>query len=529
MNAPLPAASPVSGIAWSRLAPGALLVAAILLLLHETALAMVDIWWRSETFTHCLLVPPISLWLIWRRRERLAQLPVRPVPWLLAGIAAVCAFWLLGELASVNAATQLALVALIVFSVPAVYGWAVARELAFPLAFLFFAVPLGEFMVPPMMEWTAYFTIAALQATGIPVYREGLQFVIPSGSWSVIEACSGVRYLIASFMVGTLFAYLNFNSTRKRLLFAAVSIAVPILANWLRAYIIVMLGHLSDNKIAAGVDHLIYGWVFFGIVIGAMFMIGARWADPESSLAPPWVPGWPSAAPARLWAMAAAALALLLAAQGLLWQLGQPSGTIPSLALPAPAAGWAAAEPDQRPGRWQPLFNTANLQREAAYEAMGAGAGATGQVGLWVGYYRDQGYARKLVTSTNGLVEPGGSSTWMQVAGGGTTAPDGRSWRTAVLRGANDPAALTAPRLRVWQVYWIAGQLHTSDARAKLQLAFNRLLGRGDDGAVLLLFTALPAQSTAEAQAAADALLASFLKDHQAQLEAQLQAALASR
>lgn len=529
MSKPLPtdsSAGPVaSGIAWARLAPGALLVAAILLLLRDTAAAMVDIWWRSETFTHCLLVPPISLWLVWRRRARLALLPARPVPWLLAGIAAVCAFWLLGELASVNAATQLALVALIVLSVPAVYGWAVARELAFPLAFLFFAVPLGEFMVPPMMEWTAVFTIAALQASGIPVYREGLQFIIPSGSWSVIEACSGVRYLIASFMVGTLFAYLNFNSTRKRLLFALVSIAVPIIANWLRAYIIVMLGHLSDNKIAAGVDHLIYGWVFFGIVIGAMFMIGARWADPESSLPAPWVPAWPSATPAAHWGLAAAALALLLAAQGLLWQLGQPSGTHPRLALPAPAAGWSAAEPDTQPERWQPQFSTANLQLEAAYRHPDQPA----TVGLWVGYYRDQGYARKLVTSTNGLVEPGGASTWTLVGSGGTRAPDGQPWRTAVLRGANDPAALGAPRLRVWQVYWIAGRLHTSDARAKLQLAFNRLLGRGDDGAVLLLFTALPPQATPEAQAAADALLASFLKDHQAGLEAQLQAALASR
>jgi len=523
-------------IPWGRLVPGALLIAGILLLLRDTAVAMAGIWWRSETFTHCLLVPPIVLWLVWRRRTRLAQLPVRPVPWLLVLITGVCALWLLGELASVNAATQLALVALIVLSVPAVYGWAVARELVFPLAFLFFAVPLGEFMVPPMMAWTADFTIAALQATGIPVYREGLQFVIPSGSWSVIEACSGVRYLIASFMVGTLFAYLNFSSTRKRLLFAAVAIAVPILANWLRAYIIVMLGHLSNNQIAAGVDHLIYGWVFFGIVIGAMFLIGARWADPESSLPPPWVPGWASAAPGRVWGMAASVLGLLLAAQGLLWQLGQPSGTTPQLALPAAAAGWQAQLQDARPGRWQPQFDTANLQREAAYREMtaaaGTGAGASaeaGFVGLWVGYYRDQGPARKLVTSTNGLVEGGGTGTWKQVASGGMRAGDGGAWRTAVLRGSNDPAARDAPRLRVWQRYWIAGTPHTSDARAKLQLAFNRLLGRGDDGAVLLLYTALPPQGTEEDLAAADALLGRFIHAHQPLLEARLQAALQSR
>jgi exosortase len=101
--------------------------------------------------------------------------------------------------------------------VPAVLGWKVARRMTFPLLFLFFAVPFGEFTQPKLMDWTAYFTILGLRLTGIPVYSEGQNLVIPSGSWSVIEACSGVRYLIASVTVGTLFAYLTYHSLRRRL------------------------------------------------------------------------------------------------------------------------------------------------------------------------------------------------------------------------------------------------------------------------------------------------------------------------
>jgi exosortase A len=239
------------------LAPGLLLVGALLLLFRDTAAAMVGIWIRSETFAHAFLVVPIVLWMVWRRRETLATLTPRPVPWMLLPMAATCLLWLLGELVGVNAATQFALVALLVMSVPAVFGWTVTRAITFPLMFLFFAVPFGEFMVPYMMSWTADFTVSALQMTGVPVYREGLQFVIPSGNWSVVEACSGVRYLIASFMVGTLFAYLNFRTPGRRALFIVISLLVPILANWVRAYLIVMLGHLSGNKLAAGVDHII--------------------------------------------------------------------------------------------------------------------------------------------------------------------------------------------------------------------------------------------------------------------------------
>ena len=198
-----------------RLLPGVLVVAVLLALFHETAAAMVGIWMRSETFAHAFLVPPISLWLIWRRRAELAQHVPRTEPWLLLPMALACLLWLLAELADVNAATQFSLVLLIVLSVPAVFGFAVAREITFPLLFLFFAVPMGEFMVPRMMEWTADFTVFAVAASGVPVYREGLQFIIPTGSWSVVEACSGVRYLIASFMVGTLFAYLTYQDRKS--------------------------------------------------------------------------------------------------------------------------------------------------------------------------------------------------------------------------------------------------------------------------------------------------------------------------
>lgn len=236
-------------VAWRRALP-ALVVSLLWLLFwyRETGAAMVAIWERSETFTHGFVVPPIVLWLIWRKRQLLATLQPRP-QWLLAPVVVVlAAVWLLGQLAAINVLTQFALVALAIAMIVLLLGAPVARRLTFPLAFLLLAVPFGDFMMPQLMDWTARFTVLGLRLSGIPVYQEGLQFIIPSGSWSVVEACSGVRYLIASFTVGALFAYLNYRSRRRRLIFMAVAIAVPVVANWLRAYIIVMLGHLSGTS-----------------------------------------------------------------------------------------------------------------------------------------------------------------------------------------------------------------------------------------------------------------------------------------
>jgi exosortase/archaeosortase family protein len=149
----------------------------------------------------------------------------------------------------------------------------------FPAFFLLLAVPFGEFLLPVLIEHTADFVVFALKLTGIPVYREGAFITIPSGNWSVVEACSGLRYIIASLTAGLLYAYHHVSESRTRVLFVVASIVVPIVANWLRAYMIVMIGHLSGMKYAIGIDHLIYGWLFFGFVMMLLFWIGSRWRE----------------------------------------------------------------------------------------------------------------------------------------------------------------------------------------------------------------------------------------------------------
>lgn len=466
-----------------------LCLAWILFWYWDTAVAMVTIWYRSETFAHAFLVPPISLWLIWRQRHALATLTPRPNGWVLILLALSGFGWLLGELAATNAVTMLSLVALLVLSVPTLLGLRVAQAMMFPLAYLFLSVPIGEFVMPQMMEWTADFTVRALELTGIPVHREGLNFVIPSGEWSVVEACSGVRYLIASVVVGTLYAYLTYRSLSRRLAFIAVSFVVPIVANWLRAYMIVMLGHLSDNKLAGGVDHLIYGWVFFGVVILLMFMIGSRWAEhPDAAevvvrLRPD------SPAPmsvARPWLVVA--LLAVTTALPHLWMrfIEHTEATrgeaLVSLALQAPD-GWLIAESRAIP--WRPAFAnpTAEFQAEFLRDER--------RVGVFVGYYRQQNYDRKLVSSENVLVKTK-DPEWKRVTAGARSVTLGN---IALPVRATELSSNSGMRLAVWQWYWINGHLTTSDHIAKALQALARLLGRGDDSAVVVVYAPKPQEA----------------------------------
>jgi exosortase A len=491
--------------AWRAMAIAlAVALAAVLLLYRDTALGVVAIWERSGTFAHGYAVLPIALWLAWRKRDELLRVAPSPSAIWLLPLAAAGLLWLLGELAIVNAATHLALAALIVFSVAALLGTAAARVVLFPLAFVFFAVPIGEFMMPSMIVWTADFTVWALRLSGIPVFRDGEQLVIPSGQWSVVEACSGIRYLISSVMVGALFAYLNYRSLRRRLLFMGVAIAVPIVANWVRAYLIVMTGHLSDNRLAVGVDHLVYGWVFFGVVVGIMFAIGMRWAEPEAASAGARSAPFPSlgdGAPARrsAWPALAAVIALVAAPVVVVRALDAGLSTA-TPALPdtfAPATDWADAEPPF--GDWKPTFRGAAADRRFAFARTGEPA-----VGLYVGYWRHQGAEDKLVSSENAIA---GSEDerWRRTAVGELRIEAeslSARLRTETWRGSAFADASDAPRMRTAQVYWINGTVTASAWQAKLWGGLHKLWGRGDDAAVLVFYTPVVDGGDADARLA---------------------------
>ncbi len=459
------------------------LLAGILLLYRDTAVEMVSIWQRSDTYAHAFLVPPIVLWLVWGRRGVLAAVVPRPTPLGLLPLAAFALVWLIGELAALNSVTQFAMTALLVLATVSIIGLPASRTILFPLAFLFFAVPMGEVLVPQLMEWTADVTVFALRLSGIPVFRDGLNFVIPSGSWSVVEACSGVRYLIASFMVGTLFAHLNYQSTRRRLIFMGAAIVVPIIANWVRAYLIVLLGHVSGNKLAAGVDHLVYGWLFFGVVILLMFWIGARWAQPESNdtAKRPFVPVAEAfAASTRLWwvvVVAAIIVAVPHAAKALV-EAG--ASAKPILAAPVSlserwsAVGGAAID-------LKPAFGNASAEMERVYSSEAR------NVGVYIGYYRQQDQHRKLIGSGNVLVKSE-DPDW-------ATTSDS----TRVIDMSGRPLTLRVTTLRsrtpgrgdllVWRTYWVNGRFTSSDLVARIETLLGKLMGRGDDAAVIVAYT----------------------------------------
>ncbi len=258
-----------------------------IVLFFETWRSLFDIWIRSETYTHGLFVLPASLWLVWQNKSLHPCLqPGKPSYIGLIFTLSNGLLWLLASLTHTQVVEQYALVGLLIGGTWFYLGNNNSKKIIFPLLFLYLMVPVGDPLIPYLMDYTATFTIALLRLSGISVFREGMHFSLVTGEWSVVEACSGIRYLIASITLGTIYAYITYYKIYKRLLFILASIIFPIIANGFRAYLIVMIGHLSDMQLAVGVDHLIYGAIFFAFIIFIMFYIGSFWRDEASEFVP---------------------------------------------------------------------------------------------------------------------------------------------------------------------------------------------------------------------------------------------------
>jgi exosortase A len=477
------------------------LTAGVLLILvgmfWPTFYSMAEIGERSETFAHGYIIFPISAWLLWRQRAELAQVQPRPDLRGLILLAAAGAGWLLADAGSVNVVAQYAFIAILIAMVWTLLGRAFVWAAFFPLMFLFFAVPMGEFLIQPLMGVTADFTVAMLRLTGIPVFREGLFFSIPSGNWSVVEGCSGLRYLIASVTLGVLYAYLTYRSTKRRLLFTLAAIVVPILANSGRAYMIVMIAHLSDMKLALGVDHYIYGWVFFGIVMLLLFWIGSFWREDDQPL--PAVQSLRtagSAPPRPILPVAVLALVVIgLWPAYATWLNSRPLPAMPELQIES-AAGW---QPDAAFTTWEPHWLGADRQLRQSYAQAGR------NVQLELNYYVTQRQGAELINSQNFMIRQK-DSQWANVGERIASVEIGgqpRQVRQAKLRGNN------GQRLLVWQWNLINQRPMVNDHLAKLVLAFDRVQLKRDDGLSVLIATPY---DEADLEAAA-ATLAQFAAD----------------
>ncbi len=153
----------------------------------------------------------------------------------------------------------------IVALVLAIYGWTIFKKALAPLSLLLFALPVWDSLAPLLQHITLDMSYLMVKAVGIPVLKEGYHILIPAGTFEVTPSCSGFSYFMAAFPLAILYAVNNFSDKKNIFLVVGMIVAASIVANWIRVFIIIVAGQMTDMQhYFVTVEHFNLGWVVFG-------------------------------------------------------------------------------------------------------------------------------------------------------------------------------------------------------------------------------------------------------------------------
>jgi len=460
-----------------------LLVATAFAVVHAEAITgLLRLWDRSPMYSYGYLVPFVSLFLVWSRREALAR--HRPQPSVVGG-AALLALWLVlligGRFAAVVLAEQVALVVAVAAGVVLVWGWRTLRIVWAAVAYLLLMVPLWDGFTEPLharfQNLSAGIGVHVLELFGIPAHRDGVFITLPSITIEVARACSGVNYLIAVLALGLPLSYLYLRSPWRRVVLIVSALVIAALSNSLRVAMIGVLVHLDVGAPLHGPGHILHGLFVSGIGYVALFTGLALLrrgetdavASPRADVAP--VSGavrWRRAGPAIGLAGVFLATIALVA-----WRQPAPvalAGTLEH--LPATLAGWTA-DPYTSPAAlaWWPGADQ-ELRRVYRHDRRA--------VDVHVSYFGWQRQSREVVTYR--------ASDLHRAAHVVDASLDaGRQGRVNVA----DEQLSGAPTLTLFW-YEIDGAVETAPLAVKIRTLWHALARGRTNGAVICLRTSDP-------------------------------------
>ncbi|MCP4745146.1 MAG: VPLPA-CTERM-specific exosortase XrtD [Desulfobacteraceae bacterium] len=256
--------------------PVMLIAAALIYSYRATIDGLVHQWLNNDDYSHGMLIVPICIYLAWQRHDQLAQTPRytdwRGLPLLVFSVVT----FVLGELGAEVFTTRISLILCFIASLWLLYGFEVIRVLTFPLAFLFMMLPLPGLIYRnitfPLQLISSKWSVKFLQLCGMMAYAEGNIIDLGYAQFQVVEACSGLRFILALFTLGIFFAFWTPKPLWKRVILVAATVPIAMIANIMRIAGTGLLAKFWGETAAQGFFHSFSGWGIF--MISFIFFFG---------------------------------------------------------------------------------------------------------------------------------------------------------------------------------------------------------------------------------------------------------------
>ena len=245
---------------------------ALLLCYASTLRGMFNQWSTDEDMSHGFAVPLVIAWIVWRERARWQPLPISPTWWGFPLLAGAAAMQVVSSLGLGLFASSVAFLISVAGTVLSLGGFAFLRVWAFPLGLSLFMLPKLAIVYNqttlPLQLLASRLATTVLSGVGYRVIREGVILDVSGHRVSVVEACSGVRYLLSLAFIAVVFAYLADIKPwmRSALLIAAIPIAI--VANAIRVAVSAAVPALDS-----GTPHEAAGWAVFALCLLMIFLV----------------------------------------------------------------------------------------------------------------------------------------------------------------------------------------------------------------------------------------------------------------
>ena len=474
-------------------------VVALIAIYWNSVTAAVTVWSASDTYGFAFIVAPVSLYLIWDRRHRLAEHRVRPfLPGLF--LAVPCGlFWLLSDAADLSVGRQLAVMGTLQTLLLTTLGWRIYRTLLFPLLYLWFLVPAADILLPDLQLMVTRATVAGLDLLGIPSTSDGILIVADGATYRIVEQCASLDFLLGSLAYALVYANVLYRRTHRRVAFVAAALAAAVAANLFRTTSIIAITDFSEGRIDLAGDHQLYGWLIFLVTVIVVMGIGLRFREDGkediSLVEHPWDQGLDR----RQTFVAAGAAALLLASLAPAYAAySAPTDPIPAnlaMCTPSAQAPWHATTDE---GDWRAKFPTSDLTLSRHYVSAEHG------VDLFIAYYWRQRPEVELIAWGNQLTD---ERTWHLL---GQTPRQVEVEGRQLIVTESSLFAKNHPRRMIWHWNWIDGRFTAGRLTAKLLQTKTRLM-TGDRRAAFIGVSVVETDGPAAARAILRSLIADAL------------------
>ena len=250
----------------------------ILILYSPTFFTLYHSAWKVRDYTHAYFILPISLWLVWRKRSILKDLPqspntLQPITTILSLIIFLLGVFLFifGWRWDYLVISTFSLIPVLYGLIIYLYGGSVAKVLSFPILYLLLLVPppLGilDNATLPMRYGISVATEAILKLLHYPITREGLLLSIGGHEIFMGQPCSGFRSLITMFALALVYVYISKVNLSKKSILVISIVPLALLGNLIRITSVCLVTYYWGESIGQKFFHDFSGIVIFVIMI----------------------------------------------------------------------------------------------------------------------------------------------------------------------------------------------------------------------------------------------------------------------